>query len=210
MEAKIALDRKIQQIGLMLMRMDSVLNDLMFLNSGEASTDIVERGESWFQEAEARATEVSKFDTLFSGVNTIEVRLIMGQAHDAFILGFLDAVPILCRTALEGELTIRYLVAYSLVQQVLGGTRFKTLVDGKTKANLENLVQWATTTNPQILTGTTLPLVRDVQEVGNDYAHAYAMRRAGKPLTGSGNLFTNTKALEVYKETLTVLNKMPV
>ena len=133
----------------------------------------------------------------------------MQQAHDAYIMGLLDTVPVLCRTALEEELTIRYLVEYRLVQQVLGGTLFKTLVDGKTKANLENLMQWATTTNPQILAGTTLPLVRDVQEVGNHYAHAYAMRRAGKPLTGSGNLFTNARALEVYKETLTVLNKMP-
>jgi hypothetical protein len=187
--------------------MDHVLQRFKFLNGG-TDPDVVVRGENWFRNAEARGVEIAKFDSLFLGIKTIETMLVMQQAHDAYIIGLLDAVPVLCRTALEDEITMRYLVANSLVQSVAAGTRFKTLVDGK-PAFLENLIQWATTTSPPILTNTTLPLARDIQEVGNDYVHAYAMRRVSKPMTGTGNLFTNTRAKEIYEKTLTVFDQMP-
>jgi hypothetical protein len=139
----------------------------------------------------------------------------MQQAHDAYVLGLLDTVPVICRTALEEELTIRYLKENNLIQQVLAGTRFRILVDGRTPATLEPLIHWATTTNPQILTGTrtpptgTLSLALDIQDVGNDYAHAYAMRRAVRPMSRTGNLFTNTRALEIYEKALNLFNQLP-
>jgi hypothetical protein len=205
---------RIREISSMLLKTQSVLDRFRFLNDGDG-TDIVKRGENWFRLAETRAAAVGRFDALFSGVHTIETLLLMEQARDAYILGLLDTVPVICRTALEDELTIRYLLANNLVQQVLGGTQFRTFVDGTTRASLETLIQWATTTNPKILTGTrdpptgTLSLALDLQEVGNDYAHAYAMRRAVKPMTGTGNLFTNARALEVYEKSLNLFNQMP-
>jgi hypothetical protein len=208
LESSIQAER-VRKIALMLLKMESVLNRFKFLNNAGVGVDIVERGDNWFREAEARGIELSKFDSLFSGVHTIETMLLMHQAHDAYVVRLLDAVPVLCRTALEEELTIRYLIANSLVPQIAAGTRFKTLVDGKTPANLEPLIQWATTTTPPILTGTNLSFARDVQEVGNDYAHAFAMRRAAKPMTGTGNLFTNIRALEVYEKTVKALSQMP-
>lgn len=192
----------------MLLRMDFALSRLKFLG-GAGSTDVVARGDAWFGNAQPRCVDVSKFDTLFAGVHTLETMLVMQQAHDAYILGLLDAVPVLCRTALEEELTIRYLVANGLVPTIAAGNPFKTFVDGKTRASLENLIQWAQTTSPPILSATSLPLAKDVQEVGNDYAHAYAMRRVKKPLTATGNLFTNTRALEIYEKTLRVFDQMP-
>jgi len=205
---------RVREISMMLFKTESVLNSFKFLIDG-GGTEIVKRAEQWFQLAEARSNDLGQFDSLFSGVHTFETLLLMQQAHDAYVLGLLDAVPVICRTALEEELTIRYLIANSLVQQVLSGTRFRTLVDGTTRAGLETLIQWATTTNPVILTGTrttptgTLSLAIDIQDVGNDYAHAYAMRRAVNPMSGTGNLFTNTRALEVYGKALNLFNQMP-
>lgn len=199
---------RIAEIGRMLMKMDSVLRRFEYVTMGGASINIVERGENWFSEAEARGIQISKFDDLLYGGRTIGGAILIQQAHDAYILGLLDAATVLCRTALEEELTIRYLDANGLTATVAAGTRFKTLVDDTTPASLESLINWATTTSPPILTTTTLPMAKDVQEVGNDYAHAYAMRRVSRPMAGTGNWFTNTRALEIYEKALKVLGQM--
>jgi hypothetical protein len=198
---------RVAEIVNMLQRMDSALNRLKFLG-GAGSTDVIARGDAWFGAAGARGIDISKLDTLFYGVRRIDTMLVMQQANDAYVLGLLDAVPVLCRTALEEELTMRYLEANGLIATTAAGTLFKTLTNGRT-ATLENLIQWATTTSPPILTSTSLPLARDVQEVGNDYAHAYAMRRVTKSISGTGNLFTNTRAIEIYEKTLKVFDQMP-
>ena len=191
-----------------MLKTKSALIRLKFLaNAGNG--DPVALATMWFGDFEKRGIEIGKFDALFSGVHNLETMLVMQQAHDAYVIGLLDAVPVLCRIALEEELTIRYLAANGLIATVAAGNPFRTFVDGRTRASLENLIQWAHTTSPPILTATTLPLARDVQEVGNDYAHAYAKIRVTKPMTGTGNLFTNTRALEIYEKALKVFDQMP-
>jgi hypothetical protein len=115
----------------------------------------------------------------------------------------------LCGTALEEELTIRYLAAHALLGHVADGHPFKKLVDGITDATLENLIQWAARTNPPILSAASEPLAREIQKAGNDFVHAYAMRRVGRPMTGSGTVFRNNVALDIYQKTLTVITQMP-
>lgn len=197
------------KLFLLFSQMQSLLNRFLFLSQGGVGvTDVVDRGNNWFRDAEARGAQICGIDGSVLSINNFEPLFIMQQAHDAYILGLLDAVPVLCRTAIEEELTIRYLAANNLIQQVAAGTPFRTFIDGTTPATLENLIQWAVRTNPPILTSATEVLARDVQKAGNDYAHAYAMRRAGRPMAGAGNVFSNTKALDVYQNTLKVLNQM--
>jgi hypothetical protein len=190
--------------------MQALLDRFLFLNRGGVGvSNIVDRGNIWFGEAEARGADICRFDGSVYSINKFEPLFIMQQAHDAYILGLLDAVPVLCRTAIEEELTIRYLAANNLIQQVVAGNPFKTFIDGTTPATLENLIRWAARTATPILSSATETLARDIQKAGNDYAHAYAMRRVGRPMAAAGNVFTNTKALDVYEKTLNVLNQMP-
>jgi hypothetical protein len=189
----------------LLFKTQSVLDRFRFLATREVGKDTVERGGNYFEKAEARAIELAKFDTMFYEVHSFLTKLLMEQAYDAYVIGLSDAVPVLCRVALEGELTDRYLSAnnHDLVQKIADGASFKTLVNGR-NACLENLIQWATSTTPPILVQPITKWAKDIQEVGNDYTHAYAMRRAGKPMSGTGNLLTNTRAIEVYEKALKI------
>jgi hypothetical protein len=147
----------------------------------------VERANNWLEQAEVRGSEISRFDSDLSAVTNLEPLFVLQQAHDAYLLGVLDAVPVLCRTALEEELTIRYLSAHGLLAHVAEGNPFKKLVDGTANATLENLIQWAAGEKPPILSAETERLAHEIQKAGNDFVHAYAMRRVGRPMTGAGN-----------------------
>lgn len=49
---------------LLLSQMEALLNRFLFLSQeGIGVTDIVERGNNWFGEAEARGSEICRFDT---------------------------------------------------------------------------------------------------------------------------------------------------
>jgi hypothetical protein len=194
---------------LLLSQIQSLLNRFKFLNVSVTTTEIAERANEWLKDAEERGDTISRYDNMVYSVGNFEPLFLIQQAHDAYVLGLLDAVPVLCRTALEEELSIRYLVESHLIQSVAAGNPFKKLVDGTTDATLETLIQWATNTTPPILSVATTPLARDIQKAGNDYAHAYAMRRAGRSMSGSGNVFTNTTAIEIYEKTLKVITQMP-
>ncbi len=198
-----------RNFALLLFQLQSLLNRLEFLKVSVGSPEIMDRANSLLGDIEARGSEICSHDGDLHGINNLETYFVLQQAHDAYLLGLLDAVPVLCGTALEEELTIRYLAAHSLVQQVANGNRFETLVDGNTKATLEPLIQWAVRTTPPILTTTTEPLAREVQRARNDFAHAYAMRRVSRPMMGAGNVFTNNTALDIYKKTLAIINQMP-
>ena len=193
----------------LLFKAQSVLDRFRFLATREVGNDTVERGGNFFEKAEARAIELSKFDTMFYNVHSFLTKLLMEQAYDAYVIGLSDAVPVLCRVALEGELTDRYLAAHDdgLIQAISNGAGFRRLVDGR-DATLENLIQWATATTSPILAPPLTGWARDIQEVGNDYGHTYAMRRAGKPMSGTGNLLQNTRAIEVYEKALKIFSQL--
>jgi len=198
-----------RKILLLLSQLQAFLNRFQFLHDGAGITDIAERANNWFEKAEARSSEICQYDGNLFAVTNLEPLFVLEQAHDAYLLGLLDAVPVLCRTALEEELTIRYLSAHGMLVHVADGDPFKKLVDGRTDATLENLIQWAAGTNPPILSAATEPLAREIQKAGNDFAHAYAMRRVGRPMTGAGNVFSNNVALDIYQKTLTTITQMP-
>lgn len=198
-----------QKIMLLLSQLQAFLNQFQFLSDNAGITDIADRANNWLKQAEIRGSEICRYDSDLSAVTNFEPLFVLQQAHDAYLLGLLDAVPVLCRTALEEELTIRYLSAHHLLANVAGGNPFKKLVDGTTDATLENLIQWAGRAKPSILSAATEPLARDIQKAGNDFVHAYAMRRVGRPMTGAGNVFSNNVALDIYRKTLTVITQMP-
>jgi len=161
--------------------------------------------QDWIDGTDKRGAEIGRYDgMLYSQAIQIQTQILLEQAHDTYVLGILDAVPLLCRTALEEELAVRYLIANKMLQQVASGQRFEQMVDGK-PANLENLIQWVI---PNWMSKTLESIARDIQQTGNDYAHAYAMRRVAKPMNGSGNVFENKRALEVYRNTLEVITKL--
>jgi hypothetical protein len=145
----------------------------------------------------------------------LETSLILNQVHDAYIFGQLDAAAILCRIALETELTIRYLEKYKLIQEVAEGKPFKEMTElpakdcnGKPRfptATLANLIIWALDT--KIIPEQQKSIAWRIHNVGDDYAHAYAMRRVSKG-SATGNLFLNTQALRVYQDCLKLISEM--
>jgi len=187
--------------------LDGLYQRFDFLSSAGSSED-------WLLACDSRGSQIMAHDGKLSQIFDIELQMIMWQAHDAYILGLGDLVPPLCRTALEAELTSRYLTANKLWSSIGPGHAFKNLLPTKTakgktitpRANLENLITWAKAQG--IITPTTDALASDIQDIGNDFAHAYAMRKAGQT-TGVAPLYNFQRALQIYVETLDLILSFP-